>query len=44
MMSMAEKYEIIPDIELHTLDDVPELIEQLASGSASVKLGVVFES
>ena len=41
MMHMAEQFDIIPEIELGTLEDIPEMMEEQERGP-SVKLGFKF--
>jgi D-arabinose 1-dehydrogenase-like Zn-dependent alcohol dehydrogenase len=42
MMKIVEEHNIVPEIELKGIEDVPEMMNKLADGSATNKMGVLF--
>ncbi|KAF9886964.1 hypothetical protein FE257_010705 [Aspergillus nanangensis] len=42
MMKLVTKHRIIPEVELHAITEVPELMAALAGGKLQAKTGIVF--
>ena len=40
MLRIAAEHQIVPEIDLYTLDDVPKLMASLAKGEFSQKVGI----
>ncbi|KAH0829701.1 hypothetical protein FOPE_10731 [Fonsecaea pedrosoi] len=44
MMQLVQAHSIIPDVDLSPLDALPELVDALATGKITRKVGVVFDN